>query len=103
MDANVTRLSAREPTDVEYLEALPDLGKFGTVVIDDFHRLEESVKGRIADLLKVTADAEDEQRKLVIIGINDAGKSLIDTAPDLTNRLEVVRFEIELPQKFRSL
>ncbi|MBT1664816.1 TIR domain-containing protein [Curtobacterium flaccumfaciens] len=103
MDANVTRLSAREPVDVEYLEALPDLGKFGTVVIDDFHRLEESVKGRIADLLKVTADAEDKQRKLVIIGINDAGKTLIDTAPDLTNRLEVVRFEVELPNKIQEL
>jgi hypothetical protein len=47
-------------------------------VIDDFHRLEESVKKRLADLLKVTADAEDPSRKLVMIGINDAGKSLIE-------------------------
>lgn len=103
LDKSVTRLSAREPTDAEYLEALPDLGDFGTVVIDDFHRLEESVKARIADLLKATADAEDEKRKLVIIGINDAGKSLIDASPDLTNRLEVVRFEIEAPQKIQEL
>ncbi|MGV9194049.1 TIR domain-containing protein [Microbacterium sp. MC2] len=103
LDNDVTRLSAREPTDVEYLEVLPDLGNFGTVVIDDFHRLEESVKARIADLLKVTADAEDEKRKLVIIGINDAGKSLVETSPDLTNRLEVVRFEVESPQKIQEL
>lgn len=103
LDSDVTRLSAREPTDVEYLEVLPDLGNFGTVIVDDFHRLEESVKARIADLLKVTADAEDAKRKLVIIGINDAGKSLIDTSPDLTNRLEVVRFEVEAPQKIQEL
>jgi len=103
IDNEVTRLSAREPVDVEYLEILPDIGRFGTVVIDDFHRLEESVKAKIADLLKVTADAEDEKRKLVIIGINDAGKSLIDTSPDLTNRLEVVRFEVESPQKIQEL
>jgi hypothetical protein len=103
LNRDVTRLSAREPTDIEYLEALPDLGEFGTVIIDDFHRLEDSVKARIADLLKVTADTEDEHRKLVIIGINEAGRALIDTAPDLTNRLEVVKFEVELPQKIQEM
>ncbi|QDZ14473.1 TIR domain-containing protein [Humibacter ginsenosidimutans] len=103
LDKEVTRLTAREPVDVEYLDALPELGAFGTVVIDDFHRLEESVKRRIADLLKVTADAEDESRKLVIIGINEAGKSLIDSSPDLTNRLEVLRFEAEPDLKIDEL
>jgi len=102
-DLQVTRLTAREPTDVEYLEILPELGAFGTVVIDDFHRLDEPVKRRIADLLKVTADAEDPSRKLVIIGINDAGKSLIDASPDLTNRLEVIRFEVEPDAKIDEL
>lgn len=103
LDRNVTRLSAREPKDVEYLEVLPDLGEFGTVIVDDFHRLEESVKARIADLLKVTADSEDSNRKLVVIGINDAGRALIETSPDLTNRIEVVRFETESPQKVQEL
>jgi hypothetical protein len=103
IDLQVTRLTAREPIDIEYLEALPELGAFGTVVIDDFHRLADSAKKRIADLLKVTADAEDESRKLVIIGINDAGKSLIDSSPDLTNRLEVIRFEVEPDTKIEEL
>jgi hypothetical protein len=100
---DVTSLSARVPEDVEYLEILPDLGKFGTVIIDDFHRLDESLKAKIADLLKVTADAEDPSRKLVIIGINDAGKSLIDSAPDLGNRLDVVGFEVEPAAKIEEL
>ncbi len=99
----VTYLTAREPKDIEYLEDLPELGAFGTVVIDDFHRLEDSVKSRIADLLKVTADAEDRSRKLVIIGINDAGKSLVDSSPDLTNRLEVIRFKVEPDTKIEEL
>lgn len=103
LNANVTRLSAREPGDVEYLEILPELGHFGTVVIDDFHRLDDSVKRRIAELLKVTADSGDVRRKLIIIGINEAGRSLIDTAPDLTNRLEVIKFEVEAPQKIQEL
>ncbi len=103
LDTRVTRLTARDPADTEYLEKLPELGQFGTVVIDDFHRLEESVKRRIADLLKVTADAEDASRKLVIIGINDAGKSLIDSSPDLSNRLEVIRFTMEQDAKIEEL
>lgn len=103
LDSDVIRLTAREPMDVEFIETLSDLGDFGTVVIDDFHRLEEAVKSRIADLLKVTADTEDVKRKLVIIGINDAGRSLIDASPDLTNRLEVIRLEVESPQKIMEL
>ena len=102
-EVSATRLTAREPSDIEYLERLPDLGAFGTVVIDDFHRLDEPVKKRIADLLKVTADAEDPSRKLVIIGINDAGKSLVESSPDLTNRLEVIRFEVEPDSKIDEL
>lgn len=103
VSSNVTRLTAREPGDVEYIEALPELGKFGTVILDDFHRLEDAVKSKIADLLKVTADAEDPGRKLVVIGINDAGKTLIDSSPDLTNRLDVIRFEVEPPDKIEEL
>jgi len=53
--------------------------------------------------LKVTADAEDTTRKLVIIGINDAGKSLLEYAPDLGNRLDVIRFEIEPTSKVEEL
>lgn len=100
---DVTMLSARVPGDVEYLEMLPELGAFGTVVVDDFHRLDEAVKTQIADLLKVTADAEDAKRKLVIIGINDAGKSLMEYAPDLGNRLDVVGFEVEPASKIEEL
>lgn len=103
LDGHVTKLSARVPGDVEYLEILPELRDFGTVVIDDFHRLEESVKSRISDLLKVTADAEDSKRKLIVIGINDAGRALIQSSPDLTNRVEVIRFEVEPPEKINEL
>jgi hypothetical protein len=103
LDPDVTKLSARIPADVEYLDILPDLGKFGTVVIDDFHRLDLSTKARISDLLKVTADIEDPDRKLIIIGINDAGAALIESSPDLTNRVDVVRFEVEPAAKIEEL
>src|SRR4051812_35417899 len=35
----VTKLSARRPNDIEYIESLPTLGKVGLVVVDDFHKL----------------------------------------------------------------
>lgn len=73
------------------------------MVVDDFHRLEDATKARLADLLKVTADQEDPKRKLVIIGINDAGKALIRSSPDLSNRIDVVKFEIEPDAKISEL
>jgi hypothetical protein len=103
LEGRVTQLSARDPADVEYIELLRDMGDIGTVIIDDFHRLEDSVKAAIADLLKVTADREDPLRKLVIIGINEAGRTLIESAPDLANRIEVIRFEVEPPGRIEEL
>ena len=103
LDPDVTKLSARVPADVEYLDMLGELGDFGTIVIDDFHRLDAATKARIADLLKVTADTEDPLRKLVIIGINEAGSALIESAPDLANRIDVIRFETEPANKIDEL
>ncbi|MBL7255956.1 TIR domain-containing protein [Paractinoplanes lichenicola] len=100
---DVVKLSARIPSDVEYIELLPELGGFGTVIVDDFHRLDDKTKAHLADLLKVTADQEDTTRKLVIIGINDAGRALIKSSPDLSNRIDVVKFEIEPDSKIGEL
>lgn len=99
----VTMLSARDVGDVEYIAHLPELENIGTVVIDDFHRLDDSVKSAVADLLKVTADREDATRKFVIVGINEAGRALIESSPDLANRIEVIRFEVEPPTLIASL
>jgi hypothetical protein len=99
----VTMLSARDPVDTEYIGLLPEMSDVGTVIIDDFHRLEESVKAAMADLLKVTADREDAKRKIVIVGINEAGRSLIESSPDLANRIEVIRFEVEPAAKIAEL
>src|SRR5689334_20885422 len=52
LNQTVTVLTARDPGDVEYLDILPQLSAFGTIIIDDFHRLDDSVKARVADLLK---------------------------------------------------
>ncbi len=103
LDAKVTKLTSRVPADVEYISLIPELHDFGIVVIDDFHRLPEEVRVSLADLLKVLADREDEKSKLVIVGINRAGDSLISHAPDLANRIETVRFEVEPPGQIHEM
>jgi hypothetical protein len=96
-------LSARREADIEYIDALPNLDRFGLVIVDDFHRLDTATKQRLADLLKLLADNEDASRKLVIIGINEAGYSLIQFAPDLANRIDRIRFEVEPSYKISEL
>lgn len=103
LDDVVATLSARTPADVEYVEALPATRDFGTVIIDDFHRLSRDLRAAIADLLKRLADEEDETRKLVVVGINQAGQALVQSAPDLANRIDRIRFEVEPDGKVDDL
>jgi hypothetical protein len=74
-------LSARKPEDVDYIQLLPEVSSFGTVVIDDFHVLPPAVQHAVADLLKTLADEERRDSKLIIVGINRAGDSLSATLP----------------------
>jgi hypothetical protein len=99
----VQSLSAREPGDIGYVELLPEMADFGVVVIDDFHVLQDETRNDIADLLKRLADTEARRSKLIIVGINRAGDSLIEYAPDLANRVETIRFEIEPAEKVAEL
>jgi hypothetical protein len=96
-------LSARKPEDVDYIQLLPELKNFGVVIIDDFHVLAANIQANIADLLKTLADEEIRDCKLVVIGINRAGDSLIRHAPDLNNRIDVIKFEIEPAPKIEEV
>jgi hypothetical protein len=92
-------LSARVPGNLEYIAALPEMQAFGVVVVDDFHVLPVEIKNALADHMKVLADTEDAKSKLVIVGINRAGDALVRHAPDLAARIDVIRFEVEPPNK----
>jgi len=96
-------LSARVPGNVEYIAELPHTRGFGVVIVDDFHVLPLSVKNALADHLKVLADTEDASSKLVIVGINRAGDALVRHAPDLAARIDVLRFEVEPPEKLEKV
>jgi hypothetical protein len=75
----------------------------GTVVIDDFHRLDESTKSQAADFMKVLADVEDPTSKLILIGINKAGDHLVQFGADLGLRLDVFKMEANPEEKIEEL
>jgi hypothetical protein len=99
----VLSLSARKKDDIKLIRELPEQLPFGTVLIDDFHRLDDDVKKEIADLMKTLADEGASHSKLVVLGITNAGKSLISFGKDLANRIEVIPFEINPDYKVEEL
>lgn len=95
LGGSVQILSSRDPEDVSVIKLLPTIRGFGTIVIEDFHRLEATTQDAIADLLKLLADLGSQTSKVIIVGINRAGDSLIKAAPDLANRLDIIKLEAE--------
>ena len=87
------RLTARKRDDAELIDALPELPDAGIVVVDDFHRLQEESRRTLADYMKVLADEEREDVKLVVVGISRAGESLIRFGEDLHSRIDTIPFE----------
>lgn len=102
-DDSVTKLSGRNPDDFDLIAALPEMGDIGLVVIDDFHRLPDKIKFLLADFIKLLADKEDKKSKIIIVGINKAGQSLINYASDLTGRIDTITFESNPEHKVEEL
>lgn len=99
-------LSARKPSDVELIAELPAMKSIGVVVVDDFHRLNTTGKQKLTDFVKTLADEEDVTSKVILIGINRAGQTLVEYAPDVLHRVEVIRVgrtNIERIQEMISL
>jgi len=103
MTSQVTKLSARKPKDVEYIEALPELGAVGIVIVDDFHKLTDHTRSALADYMKTLADEESKETKVIAVGINKAGQSLINFAHDLVNRIDIIPFESNPDEKIEAL
>lgn len=99
----VINLSARKREDVEFIHDLPKQLPIGTVLIDDFHRLDDDIKKEVADLMKTLADEGAAHSKLIVLGITNAGQSLILFGKDLANRIEVIPFEANPEHKIDEL
>lgn len=97
-------LSARRKEDVENIKKVINSPENqGIVIIDDFHRLNDNLKEKLTDLLKTTADEEREDIKMVLIGINKAGSSLVSVSPDLTDRISIIQLSTVDDSKISEL
>jgi len=99
----VLSLSARKEPDLELINEIPVLDDIGTVLVDDFHRLDNSTKARLSDFMKVLADSEDPKSKLILIGINEAGQQLVKFAHDLGLRIDVFKLETNSDEQIEKL
>lgn len=70
-------LSARDPDHRHRLQTLRQWHS-GTVIVDDFHRLDPASREDLVDYLKYLADTSSKSRKLVIVGIPRTGQTLVD-------------------------
>lgn len=99
----ILTLSARKPNDLDLVKEVVSDGILGTVIIDDFHRLDDDLKKRLADKMKVIADDPERGDKLILIGINKAGERLVNFAPDVAMRIDIFRLESNPPEKIAEL
>jgi hypothetical protein len=93
--AQATYLTARRPEDVQAIQRIAEAREKGFFVVDDFHRLSDSLRAELADIAKLAAEHETaaDLPKLVIIGINQVGSDLIQLVPDIAKRTGIHRIQ----------
>jgi nucleoside phosphorylase len=90
-ESPIQSFTARDPNHRRRLQTLRKWHK-GTMVIDDFQRLDSALRQDIVDYLKYLADTSSKYKKLVIIGIPHTGQTLVDASFDIATRIDVFQF-----------
>jgi hypothetical protein len=85
-------LSARNLDDIDIISDISTGRRKGFFIIDDIHRLDEITKSNLTNRLKLIADTDSKEEKIVILGINKVERSLFASSPDLVGRVELVKF-----------
>jgi hypothetical protein len=89
----VTILSSRDAAQVTRINEIAAEKPDGTWIIEDFHHLPLADRAALADAIKYLADQTDPGCKIVLIGINNAGQSLLAGSSDLLTRITMIEFE----------
>lgn len=97
------KLSARKTSDKDKIKEIAQGNFSGIALIDDFHRLDPALQKNISDVMKYLADEMDEDRKIVVVGINRVGDTLVHFSPDLNNRISTIHFETNSDEKVQEL
>lgn len=93
-DITINYYTARKATDLEKIIELVNKKPFGYYIVDDFHRLSSELQEGLANIAKTAAETQDEELpKLIIIGINQVGSTLISMVHDIAKRCGIHRIE----------
>ena len=93
-DIEINYLTARQTKDVEEIIRVAKDSPSGYFIIDDFHRLSSDLQESLANIAKTAAETQDEGLpKLIIIGINQVGSSLINMVHEIAKRCGIHRIE----------
>lgn len=91
-DIGISYYTARQPNDMLNIKRVAENREPGYYIIDDFHRLPNDLQTDFANLAKLSAETSDENLpKLILIGINQVGSSLINLVPDIAKRCGIHR------------
>ena len=93
-DIEIKYFTARQTIDIEKIVQITQIKEPGHYIIDDFHRLSSELQEKLANIAKTAAETQDENLpKLIIIGINQVGSSLINLVHDIAKRCGIHRIE----------
>ena len=98
----VSILNAREPNQVERIRAISSWHR-GTVAIDDFHRLEPTLRAQMGNYVKYLGDAEPDDRRIVLVGIPGTGQHLLEDSFDLAGRVDVFTLDKVKDEVIRTM
>lgn len=93
-DIDIRYLTARQPNDIESIIKIIEDKPTGFFIIDDFHRLSSDLQKELANISKLAAETSDEMLpKLILVGINQVGSSLILMVHDIAKRTGIHRIQ----------
>lgn len=94
---------ARVPRDITAIDHFISRPEPGLTIIDDFHRLPWELREDLSDLVKVLADDQDPEIKVVIVGITHAHRSLIRKRADVAARISVVTADLATEEQIAKM
>lgn len=70
-------------------------------VLEDFHKIDDSEKAKLSQLMKVFMDLSDEYEtlKIIAIGAVDTARQVVDYDPEMKNRVAEIRVELMEPME----
>jgi energy-coupling factor transporter ATP-binding protein EcfA2 len=74
-------------------------------VLEDFHKIEDSEKQRLSQLMKVFMDMSDqyEELKIVALGAVDTARQVVDYDPEMKNRVAEIRVDLMIPDEIKEI